>query len=169
MSVFDLKPNADIIDVCCGPRMFYDNASKDRKDIIYMDIRSDIELNYRHKNGTVSTWKIQPDIIGDFRNIPFGDNTFSLVIFDPPHIKNIHSGIIIEKYGELGENWKEDLRQGFKECMRVLRPGGFLNFKWSETEIPLAKITPLYPCRPIYSQRRFSKNTSGYWAMFRKE
>ena len=30
---------------------------------------------------------INPDVIGDFRNIPYEDNSFKLVIFDPPHLK----------------------------------------------------------------------------------
>ena len=29
-----MKEGADILDVCCGPRMFYDRASKDRQDVI---------------------------------------------------------------------------------------------------------------------------------------
>lgn len=163
-----IKPNADILDVCCGPKMFYDNNSKNRPDIIYMDIRKDVVIEYEHKNGTISTWTISPDIVGDFRSIPFQDNTFSLVIFDPPHLIKEINGLITQKYGALSKDWKNDLKLGFKECMRVLKPGGFLNFKWSETSIPLSEITPLYPCSPLYSQRRSGKSTSGYWAMFRK-
>ena len=163
------KPEADILDVCCGSRMFYDNENKDRMDIIYMDIRKDVTIEYTQKNGTTSVWKVDPDIVGDFRHIPFEDNRFSLVIFDPPHLFKAGKGIITNKYGSLSTNWKKDIEKGFKECMRVLRPGGFLNFKWSETEIPLAEISPLFPCRPLYYQRRTTKKSSGYWAMFRKE
>lgn len=168
--VFAQKPFADILDVCCGSRMFYDNSSKDRQDTIYMDIRTDVEITYTNKNGTTSVWEVKPDIVGSFTDIPFSDNQFSLVIFDPPHIKRKTStGIIVSKYGLLTENWEDDLRKGFSECMRVLRPGGFLNFKWSDLEIPLSKITPLYPCQPMYYQRRHGANVSGYWAMFRKD
>ena len=165
----DIKKNADILDVCCGARMFYDNQSKDRDDTIYMDIRTDVVIEYTHTDtNTKSVWKIEPDVVGDYRNIPFEDNRFALVIFDPPHLIRKNTGIIVQKYGKLGDNWKDDLRKGFTECMRVLRPGGFLNFKWSEYDIPLSEISPLFPCRPMYYQRRRG-SFSGYWAMFRKE
>ena len=59
-----------------------------------------------------------------------------------------------------------DIRKGFEECFRVLRPGGFLNFKWSETEIPLSEVTPLFPVRPMYYNRQ---GLHGAWFMFRKE
>lgn len=161
-----MKEGADILDVCCGPRMFYDRASKDRQDVIYMDIRSGVHLEYVHPNGTVSEWNIEPDIIGDFRSIPFEDCRFSLVVFDPPHLVRAHSGIITQKYGKLPKEWKADLRQGFNECFRVLKDGGFLNFKWSETEIPLSEVTPLFPVRPMYYNRQ---GRHGAWFMFRKE
>lgn len=166
--ILEIKPHADILDVCCGPRMFYADSNKNRSDVIYMDIRDDVTIEYEHKNGTISTWKIKPDIVGDFRHIPFKDNSFSLVIFDPPHLLNKNNGIIKSKYGALTENWKKDIEKGFKECIRVLKPEGFLNFKWSNTQIPLAEISALFPFDPIYYQRRNTDKTSGYWAMFRK-
>lgn len=33
-----------------------------------------------------------------------------------------------------GENWEDDLRKGFSECMRVLKKDGILVFKWNETQ-----------------------------------
>ena len=161
-----MKPTADILDVCCGPRMFYDRDSKDREDTIYMDIRSGFHIEYEHPNGYVSCWSVEPDIIGDFRSIPFESNRFSLVIFDPPHIPRNTNGIIIKKYGSLGSDWKNDLSAGFSECFRVLRPGGFLNFKWSEVPIPISEVTPLFPVKPMYHTRT---GMHGGWFMFRKE
>ncbi len=71
--------------------------------------------------------EIKPEIVGDFRNIPFEDNTFRMVVFDPPHLlKAGEKSWLAKKYGKLEENWKEDLSQGFKECMRVLKHGGTL-------------------------------------------
>lgn len=161
------KADADILDVCCGPRMFYSSESKNRSDVIYMDIRTGERIEYVHVSGTVSVWTIQPDIVGDFRDIPFEDDRFSLVVFDPPHIQRESStGIIVRKYGRLTKDWKEDVRIGFRECFRVLRPGGFLNFKWSEAEIPMSEVTPLFPIKPMYYNRQ---GIHGAWFMFRKE
>lgn len=158
---------ADILDVCCGPRMFYDRESKDRGDVIYMDVRYDVDIYYTRPNGTTSEWHVRPDIVGDFRAIPFEDGRFSLVVFDPPHIaRSSSNGIIAAKYGKLGREWRQDLRKGFEECFRVLKVGGFLNFKWSEAEIPLSEVTPLFPQRPMYYNRQ---GNSGAWFMFRKE
>lgn len=147
--------------------MFYDNENKNRDDVIYMDIRQNITIKYKHGNGTISEWEINPDIAGDFRNIPFEDESFNFVIFDPPHLTRT-TGIIVEKYGTLGENWKSDIKKGFDECMRVLKTGGFLNFKWSDSEIPISEIKKIFPCAPIFSQRRLTRSSAGYWAIFRK-
>ena len=68
-----------ILDACCGSKMFW--FQKDREDTVYMDIREyeDILCDGRKL-------EIKPDVIGDFRNIPFQDNSFKLVVFDPPHL-----------------------------------------------------------------------------------
>ena len=145
--------------------MFWDRESKDRADTVYMDARQGVRIEYEHENGTVSVWEVEPDVVGDFRAIPFEDSRFSLVVFDPPHLVRAHSGIITEKYGRLSPEWKADLSAGFSECFRVLRPGGFLNFKWSESEIPLGEVTPLFPLRPMYSGK-YGKTSA--WFMFRK-
>jgi SAM-dependent methyltransferase len=44
-----------------------------------------------------------------------------------------------KKYGRLNkETWRDDLRAGFAEAFRVLRPHGVLIFKWNETQIPVS-------------------------------
>jgi hypothetical protein len=67
------------------------------------------------------TIHIAPDIVLDFRCLPFPDNTFRLVVFDPPHL--VRAGTksrLAAKYGTLGKDWREDLSAGFSECFRVL-------------------------------------------------
>lgn len=104
-----------ILDACCGSRMFW--FDKSNKNTVFMDNRT---LEDTLCDGR--TLSVNPDVIGDFRNIPFDDNTFKLVVFDPPHL--IHAGEnswLAKKYGVLDINtWKKDLKQGFQECMRVL-------------------------------------------------
>lgn len=152
------KAQADILDVCCGGRMFW---FSDREDVVYMDIRDeDMELC----DGRI--YSVRPDIVGDFRKIPFPDSSFSMVVFDPPHLL-WGGGWQVDKYGKLGKDWRSDIRQGFKECMRVLKDGGFLVFKWSDCQIPLKKVSPLFPCQPMFGQRHGSKGS--IWMIFRKE
>ena len=67
-----------ILDVCCGSRMFWFDKNNDK--VVFMDNRvlHDILCDGRKLD-------IEPDVVGDFRNIPFEDNTFHMVVFDPPH------------------------------------------------------------------------------------
>lgn len=34
--------------------------------------------------------QVKPDVVGDYRDMPFNDDTFQLVVFDPPHL--LHAG-----------------------------------------------------------------------------
>lgn len=114
-----------VLDVCCGSRMFY--FEKNNSDVIFCDNRTVNDKLCDNRELVV-----QPDIIADFRNIPFPDSTFSLVVFDPPHL--IHAGKnswLAKKYGVLNEDWEQDIKQGFNECFRVLQNGGTLVFKWN--------------------------------------
>lgn len=68
---------------------------------------------------------VNPDVVCDFTDLPFDDNTFSLVIFDPPHLQKVsETAWLYKKYGKLGEDWPKMLHDGFAECMRVLKPDG---------------------------------------------
>lgn len=110
------------------------------------------------------TFSVRPDIVGDFRSMPFDDATFRLVVFDPPHLTrlgpNSHMGL---KYGGLKSTWREDIRAGFAECFRVLDPAGFLIFKWAEESIKLAEVLQLAPHRPLFGNRS-GKTT--HWVTF---
>lgn len=112
-----------ILDICCGSKMFW--FDKENEDVTFMDNREieDVLCDGRKL-------EIKPDVLGDFRNIPFNNETFDMVVFDPPHLKQVgDSSWLAKKYGNLGENWKEDIKKGFSECFRVLKNNGVLIFK----------------------------------------
>ena len=76
-------------------------------------------------------------------------------MFDPPHLVSAgDKSFLALKYGRLGPDWKEDIKQGFAECWRVLKKNGTLIFKWNEEQITLPKVRPLLPVEPILGQRR---------------
>ena len=77
------KMEQKILDVCCGSRMFW--FDKNNKNAIYMDNR---ELEDTLCDGR--KLEVKPDIVGDFRNIPFKDNSFIDYILNVqiPIIKN---------------------------------------------------------------------------------
>lgn len=133
-----------ILDACCGSKMFW--FDKNNKNTIYMDNRelTDILCDGR-------TLKIKPDVVGDFRNMPFTDDSFYLVVFDPPHLLKIgENSYMAKKYGKLNSTWKEDIRRGFKECMRVLKTNGTLIFKWNEQQIKLKEILNIIDYKPLF-------------------
>ena len=148
-----------ILDACCGSKMFW--FDKDRKDTVYMDNR---QLKDTLCDGR--TLEISPDLIADFKNIPFSDNTFYLVVFDPPHlIKAGEKSWLAKKYGTLQETWKEDIKQGFNECMRVLKPNGTLIFKWNEEQIKLSEILSVIEYTPLFGNKR----AKTHWIVFIKD
>ncbi|NYS33767.1 SAM-dependent methyltransferase, partial [Streptococcus danieliae] len=86
--------------------------------------------------------------------------------FDPPHLKYAGENSIMKaQYGILDkENWPEDLKQGFKECMRVLKVGGTLVFKWSDCQINVKQLLEIIPFKPLFGQQRGKT----HWMVFVK-
>lgn len=91
----------------------------------------------------------------DLRSLDLPDNSFPLVVFDPPHVARAgKTSFVANKYGYLKKDtWRDDLQKGFAECFRVLKPDGVLVFKWNECHIPLKEILPLAPKQPLFGQR----------------
>lgn len=68
-----------ILDACCGSRMFW--FDKENPNVLFQDIRDE---EYILCDGR--QLKIHPDVVGDFTKMQYEDNTFQMVVFDPPHI-----------------------------------------------------------------------------------
>lgn len=154
-----MQTTKPILDACCGSRMFWFDKQND--NVVFMDNR---ELEDALCDGR--TLEVKPDIIADFRDMPYPDNSFYLVVFDPPHLINIgDKSYMAKKYGRLNETWQEDLKQGFSECFRVLKPNGTLVFKWNEQQIKLSEILKLTPEKPLFGNRR----NKTHWIVFYKE
>ena len=112
--------------------------------------------------------EVSPDIEMDFRAMPFEDETFHAVVFDPPHL--LHAGDkswLALKYGKLGQDWRSDLALGFAECFRVLKPNGMLIFKWNETQIKVREVLALTDQKPWFGHPS-GKRANTHWIGFMK-
>lgn len=154
-----MKP---ILDACCGSRMFW--FDKKNPHVVFCDIRT----VPRHEYYPGRYMEIKPDVIADFTNLPFADKQFKLVVFDPPHLTRAGpSSWMALKYGRLDDNWPQMLRDGFRECMRVLDDYGVLIFKWSEVQIPLSKVLEAIKAEPLFGHRS-GKHNNTHWMAFMK-
>lgn len=171
--------NSPILDACCGGKMFYFDKHDDR--VLFQDIRK-LETTLcvgRH-------FEVAPDVQADFTDMPYPNDCFSMVVFDPPHLlRNISdckmqdiydsprsksrvTGYQMIKYGALGNaDWKDVLHKGFVECFRILKPGGFLIFKWNEQQIPTEKIIEVIGRKPLFGHTS-SKGQHTIWMCFIK-
>lgn len=171
-----MKP---ILDACCGGKMFYFDKNDPR--VLFQDIR-EVETTLCDGRKFV----VKPDVQADFTSMPYPDNHFKMVVFDPPHLvysrgkkskyvdmygtlsdKTIPTGYQHIKYGVSCSNWRDMLSQGFAECFRVLRPGGFLIFKWNETDIKVSEILKLTDQKPIFGHIS-GKRSNTHWICFMK-
>ncbi len=105
-------------------------------------------------------FECNPDIVMDFTKLEFADNTFRLVVWDPPHLKRLgKTSEMRKKYGCLNaETWQYDLRKGFEECWRVLKYYGILIFKWNEEDISSSKVLELFNHEPLFGHTTGSKS-----------
>lgn len=151
-----------ILDMCCGSRMCW--FDRENPDVVFGDIR---QLETSLCDGR--SLEIKPDVLLDFRDLPFEDSTFSLVLFDPPHLK--HAGLrswLRAKYGVLDAvTWQSDLRKGFSEAFRVLKEDGILVFKWNENQIKSKEVLSLTPVKPLFGHQTTRGGT--HWYCFMKE
>ncbi len=136
---------------------------RDNPDAVFMDIRQEYTTLCDGR-----TLEVMPDVVGDFRDMPFKANSFRLVLFDPPHLLHLgKSSWLAKKYGRLFPTWEDDIKQGFDECMRVLKPNGVLIFKWNEQQITTDKIIEVIGRKPLFGHTS-GKGQHTIWMCFIK-
>lgn len=153
--------NARVLDPCCGSRMMW--FDKTDQLALFGDIRDEKRTLC---DGRVL--KVEPDLLMDFRSMPFDDGSFKLVVFDPPHLRR--AGVdswMRAKYGMLTSDWKHDIADGFRECFRVLEDHGVLIFKWNETQVPVRDVLELAGERPLFGHKS-GKREKTHWITFMK-
>lgn len=155
-----------VLDATCGTRsMWFDRRDPRALFIDERCVSVPVDIG---TPGTIgrSDIIVAPDIVADFTAMPFRDNTFYKVVFDPPHVQRTEPrGAVTRRYGCLNGNWREMLRKGFAECFRVLRPYGTLTFKWGESQFKVREILALTPHKPMYGHHT---SKTSIWVEFMK-
>ena len=145
-----------ILDACCGSRMFWFDARN--PNVLFVDNRRlDTQAIWKSGNGkAVRYCTVDPDVLADFRHLPFPDESFWHIVFDPPHLYSVGDNAwMAKKYGKLPKDWKPLIHDGFHECWRVLKANGTLIFKWNEDQIAVRENHRLHR-RPtaLWTQKR---------------
>jgi len=150
-----------ILDVCCGSKMFW--FDKQNPHVVFNDIRYE---NYVLCDGR--KLEIKPDCCMDFRDLKFKDNSFKLIVFDPPHLTKLgEKSWMAKKYGILNKNWPQDIKKGFNECWRVLDNNGVLILKWGTRDIKIKELLKILDKKPLFGHTtKASGNT--IWMCFMK-
>lgn len=134
------------------------------------------ETSQRSVIGLDIEFKYQPDVVGDNLCMPFRDNSFDVIVFDPPHIPNQgkdHSkdfntrfGLVLKSSSENGYNFSYLYPPFVREAHRVLKPEGILfckitdyvhghRFQWAHVEfIQAAQAAGFCPCDCIVKVRK---------------
>lgn len=101
----------------------------DFDELVFMDIRHG-PFSTGKRRGKPEIIEIDPDKLGCITKIPWPDNTFSMVLFDPPHDKWGKSSFMRVLYGSWNnEMFVHKVGPANQEFYRVLKPGGFLFVK----------------------------------------
>jgi SAM-dependent methyltransferase len=105
--------------------------------------------------------RFKPDIVADNRDMPCADESFDVVVYDPPHVPNqgrdkskdfnTRFGLVLKSPAVNGYNFSHLYPPFLKEAYRVLRPEGILfckiadyvhghRFQWAHVEVINAAI-----------------------------
>ena len=122
----------------------------------------------------------RPDVVADFTALPFQDATFTVVVFDPPHLTDHDtpqsSKVMLNRYGDAGrvDNVSHLFLPFFKEAMRVTKPRGIVLCKmsdmvhsgksqWQHVDLMLAAQAVGFEVDDLIVKVRKSAMISGAW------
>jgi ubiquinone/menaquinone biosynthesis C-methylase UbiE len=150
-----------ILDACCGSRMFW--FDKQNPHALFADVRDESHILCDGRK-----LEIHPDIISDFTNMPFSNESFKLVVLDPPHLLRVgENSWLAKKYGRLPENWRCVIRKAVDECFRVLEDYGVLIFKWNEDQVTVKDVIKTIERQPLFGHTT-GRHGKTMWMCFMK-
>ena len=90
-----------ILDATCGGRSIWFN--KNNPNCLYVDnrVENHTKIWQSKTTGKERYIDVLPDVVADFTDLPFPNNSFYLVVFDPPHLLKVgESAWLKKKYGK---------------------------------------------------------------------
>lgn len=160
-----------ILDATAGSRSIW--YEKNHPYTVYLDKRIGVfsSQSGNKKRKDVRSYKVFPNVVGRWENLPFKNDCFDTVVFDPPHlIKQRDKKLMgmVACYGVLyTDNWKQVLSNGIDELFRVLKPNGAFIFKWCENDRSIEDVLCLFPYKPVFGTRTGQRNDN-HWIYFLK-
>ena len=156
-----------ILDATAGNRAMWKN--KNPPNVIFMD--KEIGL------------AIPPNVFAIWQNLPFRDDVFETILFDPPHDRFSPSSVHMNPqgwhnprveggrkiggtfWGSLSSSWAGEFIRASKEFHRIAIR---LCFKWNDSRYPLERPLSFFEeWIPIQIKEHFSKRRRGktntYW------
>ena len=163
-----------ILDATCGFKGIW--YQKNHPFVTFMDKRNG---NYSFSDGWKyhlakdRTYKVKPDVVSTWKDAPFPDGYFDMIIFDPPHLivdRNKKPPAMTQAYGYLySDNYKQVLKEGMKKLFDILKPEGVFILKWCENSDKVDEIIKLAPYPPLFGSNTKSKgHTQNFWILFIK-
>lgn len=163
-----------VLDATSSFRRAWFPVNRNHPAVVFLDKRSDEELARdwveRSKHDIIPRPPLNFSnltVQGDFCHLPYPDNYFCHIHFDPPHLYRIgKSSMYCKLFGKLDkETWRSVLGQAAKELWRVLAIYGTLNFKWNDRDIKASEVLALFPVSYLYgnSSSHGQKSCTGWY------
>lgn len=126
-----------ILDACIGGALMYDEWQKRLGDsFVSIDIRKGSYIQDSDKRWSAKTLEVKPVVLADLKKLPFRDNVFDSIVFDPPHFSCGINSFLRKYYGSWDhQEVKASLKAANVEFARVLRDGGQLLLKIMPTDL----------------------------------
>jgi SAM-dependent methyltransferase len=115
---FYARDDSRILDVTANNRRMWQGVSRSA-DVMFADIDPNV----------------RPNVVADFRALPFAADTFDVVVFDPPHLPAAaasakSNGGMVQRYGlkhaPRADNVSAIFSPFLTEAHRILRPDGLI-------------------------------------------
>lgn len=163
-----------ILDATCGFKGIW--YQKNHPFVTFMDKRTgsfNYSDNHKYALNRDRTYRVNPDIISEWKHAPFPNNHFDMIVFDPPHLiieRGKKPPAMTQAYGYLyKDNWRKVLKDGINKLFNILKPEGVFVFKWCENSAKVQEVLKFFPYKPLFGSNTKSKgHTSNFWILFIK-